>query len=161
MAVDLPSIGEGFLLDEQPADAPTGEPPRVFAGDTVPHLDTGAAGRGGEARVRSPALNLADGDERMRLSPDLLSRLDRDQLQRLRVARSRASWEDRRSTTHPGELTLVTSGAGGVRERRPPPPWAPSPGALDSPPPPPPGRPPPPPPLPHIPHPPPPPRGPP
>jgi hypothetical protein len=132
MAVDLPSIGEGFLVDEQPAD-PTGEPPRVFAGDTVPHLDTGAAGRGGEARVRSPALNLADGDERMRLSPDLLSRLYRDQLQRLRVARAHASWEDRRSTTHPAELTLVTMGPGAVRERRSAAAHEPNQGALESP----------------------------
>jgi TonB family protein len=69
----------------------------------------------------------------MSFSPDTLSRLDRDQIQRLRVARTRASWEDRRSTTHPGELTLVAIGPGSVRERRPAAQWAPSRGALDSP----------------------------
>jgi TonB family protein len=132
IAVDLPSMGDGYLLDEQSAD-PAGEPPRMMAGDTVARLDTGAAGRGGEASVRSPAINLADGDERMRLSPDLLNRLDRDQLQRLRVARARASWEDRRSTTHPAELTLVATGPGAVRERRPMAAYEPNRGALESP----------------------------
>jgi TonB family protein len=47
-----------------------------------------------------------------------MSHLDRDQAQRLRVARARVSWEDRRSTTHPAELTLVASGAGIARDRR-------------------------------------------
>jgi TonB family protein len=132
IAVELPSIGDGTLVDEESVD-PSSEPPRMMAGDTVAHLDTGAPGRGGEASVRSPALNLADGDERMRLSPDLLSRLDRDQLQRLRVARARASWEDRRSTTHPAELTLVSTGPGAVRERRPMAAYEPNRGAVESP----------------------------
>ena len=82
---------------------------------------------------RDRALNLADRDERVRLSPDLLSRLDRDQLQRLRVARVRMSWEDRRTTPHPAELTLIANGAGSVRERRAPSPFDPSRGALESP----------------------------
>ena len=41
-----------------------------------------------------------------------------DQLQRMRVARVRQSWEDRRSTTHPTELTLLVTGTGPVLERR-------------------------------------------
>src|SRR5271165_1413710 len=69
----------------------------------------------------------------MRLSPDLLSRLDRDQLQRIRVARVRQSWEDRRSTTHPMELTLIVTGPGRVLERRPSAAWSPSRGVLQSP----------------------------
>ncbi len=130
--VDLPQAGEGLAVDEQPVD-PTGEPPGATAGAAIAHPDTGRAGRGGDPTARTRAQNLADADERMRLSPDLVSRLDRDQVQRLRVARARVSWEDRRSTTHPAELTLVSSGPGVVRERRPVSLVEPSRGALDSP----------------------------
>ena len=110
-------VGNGIFVDEQSID-PIGDPPRITAGQDVARLDTGAAGRGGTPTVCEPALNLADADERMRLSPDPIDRLDRDQLQRLRAARVRASWEDRRSTTHPAELTLVVTGTGTVLERR-------------------------------------------
>ncbi len=114
-------------------DDPVGDIPGVTAGNGVAHIDRGAPGRGGEATARERALNFADDTDRTSLSPDALSRLDRDQIQRMRVARVRTSWEDRRSTTHPGELTLVTIGPGSVRERRPSAAWAPSRGALDSP----------------------------
>jgi len=129
--LELPMAGEGYWLDQQPA-VPEGEVPRVAGGDLVARLDTGTRGRGGEPTSSLRALNLADADDRMRLSPDLLSRLDRDQLQRLRVARQRASWEDRRSTTHPAELTLVVTGLGTVRERRAMAALAPSRGELES-----------------------------
>jgi TonB family protein len=104
----------------------------VTGGDVVAHLDTASAGHGGDLRSPLAALNLADRDDRMRLSPDLVSHLDRDQLQRLRVARERQSWEDRRATTHPAELTLLVTGAGIVLERRTPSPLEPSRGALAS-----------------------------
>jgi TonB family protein len=132
VTLELPTVGDGVLLEDRVID-PAGEPPQVSGGATVAHLDTGAAGRGGDIHVPVPALNLADGDERMRLSPDLLSRLDRDQLQRMRVARVRQSWEDRRSTTHPTELTLLITGNGTVMQRRPDAPGEPSRGALQSP----------------------------
>jgi TonB family protein len=120
------------LVEQETVD-PTGEPPRVTGGDAVPRLDTGSSGHGGEATVRAGALNLADQDARMRLSPDPLSHLDRDQLQRLQVGRIRQSWEDRRSTTHPAELTLLVTGLGTVLERRPSSPWEPSRGVVQSP----------------------------
>lgn len=132
VVLDLPTVGDGVLLEDRPVD-PTGEAPRVSGGATVARLDTGAPGRGGDEHVLVPALNLADGNERLRLSPDLLSRLDRDQLQRMRVARTRQSWEDRRSTTHPTELTLLVTGTGTVMERRPESSVEPSRGALQSP----------------------------
>jgi TonB family protein len=131
LSIELPMVGDGALLQDRLVD-PTGEPPRLSGGATMARLDTGATGRGGDAHVPVPALNLADGDERMRLSPDLLSRLDRDQLQRMRVARTRQSWEDRRSTTHPTELTLLVTGRGTVMERRPDSALEPSRGALQS-----------------------------
>jgi len=132
LSVELPVVGSGVFPDEQPVD-PIGDPPRITAGQDMPRLDTGAAGRGGTPRVRQQALNLADYDQRMRLSPDPIDRLDRDQLQRLHASRVRASWEDRRSTTHPAELTLVVTGAGAVLERRPEARLDPSRGALESP----------------------------
>src|SRR5262249_29827967 len=117
-SVELPLAGAGAIADEQLIDT-TGDPPRITAGQEVARLDTNSARPGGMASVRAPAPKLADRDERMRLSPDLMDRLDRDQLQRLRAARVRTSWEDRRSTTHPAELTLVVTGTGNVLERRP------------------------------------------
>jgi TonB family protein len=111
----------GVAVDETSIDS-LGAPPPLPSGDLIAHLDRADPGRGGEPTVQAQALNLADADDQTRLSPDLLSRLDRDQLQRLRVARSRFSWDDRRSTTHPAELTLVATGPGYVRERRP---WSP------------------------------------
>jgi protein TonB len=132
--IELPVVGAGLLVDEGPIDR-TGDPPRVGGGATVARLDQATAGAGGNPGVSAPALNLADRDEHMRLSPDLISRLDRDQLQRLRVARRRQSWEDRRATTHPTELTLLVTGPGTVLERRPDAPAMPSRGVTQSPPP--------------------------
>ncbi len=132
LSIELPVAGTAAIADEQIID-PIGDPPRITAGQEVAHLDTGAVGRGGTSSVREPALNLDDVDERMRLSPDPIDRLDRDQLQRLRAARARASWEDRRSTTHPAELTLVVNGTGTVFERRTDARTDPSRGALASP----------------------------
>jgi TonB family protein len=117
LVVQLPAAGEGVSFEEQRPE-PVGEPPRPMRGNTTAHPDSTAAGQGGDLRARVRALNLADLDEHMRLSPDLLDRLDQDQLQRLRVARTRASFEDRRATTHPAELTLVAVGSGTVLERR-------------------------------------------
>ncbi|MBV9947784.1 MAG: energy transducer TonB, partial [Myxococcales bacterium] len=134
-AVRLPAAGDDVLVEEEPTEPANsvGEPPRVSAGEEVPHLDTTAAGQGGELRASTPALNLADRDEHLRLSPDLLSRLDRDQLQRIRAAKDRRSWEDRRATTHPMELTLIATGSGHVLERREPAPTDPSRGVLQAP----------------------------
>jgi len=131
ISIELPAAGEGAWVDPGPADT-TGEVPRVAAGAVVARIDTGTQGHGGDETSNLRALNLADRDERTRISPDTLSRLDRDQLQRLRVARARASWEDRRSTTHPTELTLVVTGPGAVRERRTMDASAPSRGMLES-----------------------------
>ncbi len=117
IGLELPLVAEGLSIEERPADI-IGDPPPPPTGDAVAHPDTEAAGRGGDVASKEAALNMADEEDRMRRSPDLLSRLDRDQIQRLKAGRSRASWEDRRSTTHPAELTLVAIGSGSVPERR-------------------------------------------
>jgi TonB family protein len=95
-----------------------GAVPRVYGGATVARLDTGAPGRGGEARG-ARATNLAAMNDSLSLSPDTRNRLDRDQAQRLRTARVRTTREDRRATTHPMELSFVATGTGEVAERRP------------------------------------------
>ena len=48
VSVELPAVGNGIVVEEQPID-PIGDPPRITAGQDVARLDTGAAGRGGTA----------------------------------------------------------------------------------------------------------------
>jgi len=129
--VELPSFAEGTLLEERIPE-PVGDAPRHAGGTTVPRVDTGKPGRGGEATVDNPAVHLSDVDERMRLSADLMSRLDRDQVQRLRTGAERASREDRRSTTNPTELIFLATGPGVRAERRAPGARDPSRGALQA-----------------------------
>jgi TonB family protein len=129
IAVDLPAFAEGTLLAEQASD-PRGEPPTPAGGTTIARVDTEALGQGGRPTVDKAAIHLSDVDERLRMSTELLSRLDRDQVQRLRSSSERSSREDRRSTTHPMELTFLASGTGDRMERRPPSPFDPSRGAL-------------------------------
>jgi TonB family protein len=117
IAIDLPTVSEGSSIESDRVD-PIGEWKAATGGESVAHLDEGLRGRGGEMRASTQALNFADRDEHLRLSPDLFNRLDRDQLQRLRVRDARRSWDDRRSTTHPAELTLVATGSGTLPERR-------------------------------------------
>jgi TonB family protein len=117
IAIDLPTVGEGSSVEADRID-PSGEWKTVTGGASIAHLDDGSAGRGGDLRAATQALNFADRDERLRLSPDLLNRLDRDQLQRLRVRDARRSWDDRRSTPNPAELTLVATGSRSLPERR-------------------------------------------
>jgi TonB family protein len=131
-ALELPAVSDGLLFVERERD-PAGEEVRPSGGADVPRVDDGARGRGGEATVEQKALNLADRDERLRLSPDLLSRLDRDQISRIDVRGARSAWEDRRSTTKPMELTFLASGDAERMERRPKAATDPSRGALDAP----------------------------
>jgi TonB family protein len=132
IAIEPPAMGDGVATAEELPE-PDGVPPQITAGDVTPRPDTGASGRGGETASRAAAINLADADDRLRLSPELLSRVDRDQVQRMRVGRLRRAWEDRRATTHPAELTFVATGPGMVRERRPAASTNPARGALEAP----------------------------
>lgn len=118
VSVELPAFAEGALSSDQRVDL-VGDPPQVSGGDTIARVDIGASGRGGDLTVDKPAIHLSDRDERLRLSAELLSRLDRDQTHRIRSSKERASWEDRRATTHPSELTFIASGEAALMERRP------------------------------------------
>ena len=122
-----------FMADPDEQPDPVGSPPILVGGNAIARLDTLERGRGGDSHADQPAVDLADRDERLRLSPDLINRLDRDQIQRLRVGRERQSWDDRRATVHPTELSFVLSGTGTVRQRRPDAPTPPSRGELQSP----------------------------
>jgi TonB family protein len=119
IVVELPTVlADGPPSDERAPD-PVGIVPDPHGGNAVARVDDGASGTGGDATASQQAINLSDADERLRLSPDLVSRLDRDQLQRLFVARVRQSWEDRRSTPKPTTLTFLASGPGTLEQRRP------------------------------------------
>jgi hypothetical protein len=101
-----------------PSSSSQAAAPPQTGGVEVPQLDQNTRGRGGEA-TGQPALNLADHNDGLLLSKDLLSRLDRSQVQRLQTALDRASLEDRRATWKPMELTFLASGRGSRQERRP------------------------------------------
>jgi TonB family protein len=131
VAIELPTFSEGTLLADREV-VPEGTAPSAHGGATIARVDTGTQGRGGQT-TGARAVNLAALDEDLRLSPDLTSRLDRDQQQRLKTAAFRTTREDRRATTNPMEVTFLATGTGEHQERRPSAPTDPSRGSLASP----------------------------
>jgi hypothetical protein len=114
--IELPVATDGESLTRAVVDR-VGDEPVVTGGATQERIDTGRGGRGGDATSRA-ATHLSDRDENLHLTPDPVSHLDRDQIQRIRTDAMRTTWEDRRMTTHPMELTFLASGSGVVQERR-------------------------------------------
>jgi TonB family protein len=107
--IQLPPMIDGTLA----ATAVPPLPPEAAArggGEGKPRLDNGRAGRGGTDTSEAPAINLADRDDGAYLSPEIRSRLDRDQLQRIRASKKRASREDWRASRDPMELTFLAEG---------------------------------------------------
>lgn len=133
IAIELPTLSEGTLLADK-EEVPEGAVPSAFGGATIARVDSATLGKGGDDHG-ARATNLAAYADELNLNRDLLSRLDRDQQQRLRTARLRTTHEDRRATTHPMELTFLASGKAERPERRPDAPSDPSRGSLASPPP--------------------------
>src|SRR5688572_21262713 len=78
IGIELPAVAEGTLIADRD-EVPEGETPTKFGGATVARVDTGVPGKGGDA-TGERATNLEAADEPLKLSPDLLSRLDRDQI---------------------------------------------------------------------------------
>jgi TonB family protein len=115
--IELPVMAEISLSSEEPRD-PVGAVPHVSGGLTVARIDTGRDGRGGELTVDHAATHLSDIDERLSLSSGTLNRLDRQQAARVHSQATRASWEDRRSTTHPMDLAFLSSADLARLERR-------------------------------------------
>jgi len=119
--IELPAMSDGSVAETTPATAPV--PADELArggGEGIPRPDTGAPGRGGEGQSAAQALNLADRDDGLLLSPDPRTRLDRSQIQRMRSAVHRAAWEDWRASREPMELTFLASGRRYRPERRRP-----------------------------------------
>lgn len=131
--IDLPvMVGGGAAPTAAPVDPAVADVPRG-GGEGTPRPDMGRAGRGGTDNADTPAVNMADRDDGLLLSPDVMSRVDRSQVQRVRSANDRASREDRRSSRDPMELTFIASGRHGKRpERRAPSDNDPSRGARES-----------------------------
>ncbi|WP_437948203.1 energy transducer TonB [Sorangium sp. So ce296] len=131
--IELPVVSDG-TLDSAPAIAP--ELPASLprgGGEVAARPDTGTRGRGGTDAAALPALNLADRDDATFLSPEVRSRLDRSQIQRIRSSSRRASREDWRASREPTELTFLAGGRVGSRpERRSAAERDPSVGARDS-----------------------------
>jgi TonB family protein len=114
--IQLPTMVDGTTVRSAPL--PPELPPDALArggGEAMPRLDTGRRGRGGEDASLDPATNLADRDDRILLSPEVQSRLDRSQIQRLRASARRASREDWRASREPMELTFLAQGTTGKR----------------------------------------------
>ena len=85
--IDLPTVVDGSqLLRPPPPPVLPSEALARGGGDAMPRLDTGHAGRGGTDTSLAPAMNLADRDDELLLSPEVMSRLDRSQIQRLRAS---------------------------------------------------------------------------
>jgi TonB family protein len=115
--LDLPAFGGD---GENAGSATHLDPiaPQRGGGEGTPRPDMGQTGRGGTDTAAEPALNLADRDEGLFLSPEVQSRLDRSQIQRIQSARERASREDWRASREPMELTFLASGRAGERPER-------------------------------------------
>ena len=130
-AIELPGVAEGTLRSNDTHDI-RGVEPTPAGGERIARVDTGVRGHGGSGASPQRAVHLEDRAEPFRYSPDLMSRLDRDQLQRLRTGSERAAWEDRRATTHPMELIFLASGIHDRQERRTPSDIDPSRGAAEA-----------------------------
>lgn len=126
-ALELPSVEEGILLTDDTVD-PRGEPPAPHGGSAVARIDDGRTGRGGE-RAGDRATHLADRDEKLSLTVENTSHLGADQTPRIDTGRDRKSFEDRRSSREPMELTFLSQGELERLERRAPSPSDPSRGA--------------------------------
>ncbi|MFO0678798.1 MAG: TonB family protein [Polyangiaceae bacterium] len=109
---------DGTFADPPRPRDPDGIVPRPMEGASEARPDEHRSGHGGDGRG-ARATNLADRDERFTRTMDLTNHLDRDQAQRLKTARERTAWEDRRATRKPAELTFVVIGHGTTPERRP------------------------------------------
>lgn len=131
--LELPTLLDGTLA---PAAPRAGDLPPVplarGGGEGTPRPDMDRRGRGGTDTAPEPAQNLADRDDELLLSPELRTRIDRSQIQRIRSSTRRASREDWRASRAPMELTFLASGSTGARpERRTPADSDPSVGARD------------------------------
>jgi len=117
--IDLPAMALGVAGQPGPPSHDQRVEPLRTGGSSLPRPDSQRRGRGGTDTASEPAVNLADRNDGLRLARDLTNHLDRDQVSRVRSAKTRSSRDDERITTNPMELTFVASGPGRDPERRP------------------------------------------
>lgn len=119
--VELPELSAHGLAGPAELEATPREEPAVgpLGGERTPRPDLDHPGKGGTVEASERALNLADSVDGLSLDRDPQNRLDRSQVQRLRTGTERASWDDRRATPNPMELSFVASGTGQLALRRP------------------------------------------
>ena len=117
--IDLPAMALGVAGQPGPPSHDQRVEPLRTGGSSLPRPDSQRRGRGGTDTASEPAVNLADRNDGLRLARDLTNHLDRDQVSRVRSAKTRSSRDDERITTNPMELTFVASGPGREQERRP------------------------------------------
>lgn len=106
--LELPMVVDGTVVAS--ATPPPSQPPQALprgGGEAKPQLDTGKNGKGGTDTAQSAAVNLADRDDGIFLTPEITSRMDRNQIQRIRATARRASREDWRASREPMELTFL------------------------------------------------------
>ena len=116
-ALDLPGVTEVTLFGE--SAAPAVAEPEPTRGATTAHLDMARGGHGGDVAADRVATNFADKNDNLSRTTDMRSHQVYDQVQRLRTGDARQSWEDRRSTLAPMELTFLATGKGTFDDRRP------------------------------------------
>ncbi|MFZ5889813.1 MAG: energy transducer TonB family protein [Myxococcota bacterium] len=107
------------------------KPLRASNAHAVARPDLTTQGRGAKQRGER-ATNLSSSLDPLTLQRDTPNHLDQSQVQRLRTARRRQSWDDRRATPNPMELDFVASGRGRLALRRPLAEAAPGVGALSA-----------------------------
>ena len=101
-----------------PVDHPD-EPVAPQGGERPARPELPHAGQGG-SRASSAPLNLSDRVSPLSLSRESTTLAQQSQLQRLATARARVSFDDRRATPNPMQLSFVATGPGTLLERRPP-----------------------------------------
>ncbi len=126
--LDLPPMFLGGTEQPDPDAKTRPEPVTTGGGQDEPRPDTRRAGRGGDDGER--ALNLADNIDGLTLDRDDINDLTRSQAHRLKTSRLRQSWDDRRATPNPMQLSFLASGQGARQERRRPSRYDPSRGVL-------------------------------
>ena len=118
--VELPSFDPSATDQERENEAPPEElePALPGGGPLTRHPDTEQPGRGGSKTAAQAATNLDSHIDPISLETDAPTHLERSQVQRLRTANARRSWDDHRSTPTPMQLTFLATGKGKLPERR-------------------------------------------
>src|SRR6478735_5565348 len=120
--VELPNFDPSASDQERESETPPEEAEAALpgGGPLTRHADTDRAGRGGSKTAPEAATNLDSHVDPISLETDAPTHLDRSQVQRLRTANARRSWDDHRSTPTPMQLTFLATGKGRLPERRTP-----------------------------------------